>query len=358
MSGGLFISYRREDDPGWVHAILARLEQHIPPQSIFVDVEGIRPGADFVQVLEEKLRDSDVLISVIGPNWLIVTDASGKRRIDDPDDFVRIEIETALRGNKTIMPVLVRSAKLPQAESLPEPLRPMVRRQATSISHERFRSDVQNLVRHVIEALDAARRAGQINTAPETVATSYLSSGRAALRTVFVFALIGALATTTGATIDWSTGGPDFSASLGESMAANLLVALPYTLAWPLACYLSGFRTTRTLLITTLIYAVATLLANVAWELGLAGRISEAFPFERDLAEKAIAVAGWALFIPRFRKPLFLGLAVVLSLLAATSYFVIDSFTESWPLFLRFLAGHFAQNWPLFLLIGYGISRR
>jgi len=133
MAGNIFINYRRGDDPGFTQALFSRLEQAFPPERLFMDVDNIAPGLDFVQVLNDQVARCDVLIAVIGKNWLDAADESGERRLDNPDDFVRIEIESALSQKKRVIPVLVNDAKMPRSTELPEELeaiRQMQRRSA------------------------------------------------------------------------------------------------------------------------------------------------------------------------------------------------------------------------------------
>ena len=97
MAGGVFISYRREDSAGFAGRIYDRLIKQLDPKSVFLDVDNIQPGLDFFDVLDEKLRVCDVLIAIIGKNWNSRTPEDNQRRLEDPDDFVRSEIEAALR---------------------------------------------------------------------------------------------------------------------------------------------------------------------------------------------------------------------------------------------------------------------
>jgi hypothetical protein len=101
MPGTIFISYRRGDEPGFAHALYGRLEQAFSAKQLFMDVEGgIPAGADFVEVLEAQVARCEVLLALIGQGWLAATDKSGARRLDSPDDFVRVEIASALRLGK------------------------------------------------------------------------------------------------------------------------------------------------------------------------------------------------------------------------------------------------------------------
>lgn len=154
MAGKIFINYRRGDDPGFAQALLGRLEQSFSSDQLFMDVDNIAPGLDFVHVLNERVAESDVLLAIIGKGWIRVRDPEGARRLDDPNDFVRIEIESALNQNKRVIPVLVGEAQMPRPEELPETLRPLARRNAVRLTHERFRADTQGLVKALQQALE------------------------------------------------------------------------------------------------------------------------------------------------------------------------------------------------------------
>ncbi|MBV8224161.1 MAG: toll/interleukin-1 receptor domain-containing protein, partial [Verrucomicrobia bacterium] len=105
MSGQIFISYRREDSSASAGRIYDRLSGSFPSNRIFNDVDNIAPGVDFVTAIEKSIGSCDVLISVVGKRWLSVTDEDGKRRLDDTDDFVRLEIATALKRGIRVIPV-------------------------------------------------------------------------------------------------------------------------------------------------------------------------------------------------------------------------------------------------------------
>ena len=156
MATRVFINYRRGDDPGFVQALFARLEQSFRSEDLFMDVDHIAAGVDFVRALDEKVAQCDVMLAVIGKGWLDARDADGKRRLDDEQDFVRIEIESAIRRGKLIVPVLVGGATLPEAEDLPASLKPLVRFNAVRLTHERFRDDARGLVSGVQKALKEA----------------------------------------------------------------------------------------------------------------------------------------------------------------------------------------------------------
>jgi hypothetical protein len=98
MAGNIFISYRRDDDPGFAYALYLRLEQEFPGESLFMDVEGqIKPGDDFVAVLSEQVARCDGLLAIIGERWIGATDRDGNLRLEKEDGFVRIESASILR---------------------------------------------------------------------------------------------------------------------------------------------------------------------------------------------------------------------------------------------------------------------
>jgi formylglycine-generating enzyme required for sulfatase activity len=156
MAGKIFINYRRGDDPGSVQALFALLAQAFAPEQLFMDVEYIEPGLDFRKVLAEKVAECDVLIAVIGKGWIDARDEHDTRRLDNPEDFVRIEIESALRQGKRVIPLLVSQAQIPRADQLPEGMKPLATRNALRLTHERFRSDVQGLITALQRALKSA----------------------------------------------------------------------------------------------------------------------------------------------------------------------------------------------------------
>src|SRR5215471_7444583 len=143
---GIFISYRRDDTEGHARALFERLASRFGQDRVFMDVEGIGPGADFVEAIESAVGNCDVALVLIGPNWLTSVDEHGKRRIDDPVDFVRIETTAALARNIRVIPVLVRGAAMPPANLLPPELAKLSRRQAVTLRHERWERDTNDLI--------------------------------------------------------------------------------------------------------------------------------------------------------------------------------------------------------------------
>jgi hypothetical protein len=153
MAGKIFINYRRGDDPGFTQALYQRLEEEFTAGDLFMDVEGhIKPGDDFVAVLNSQVLATDVLLAVVGPRWSELLAA----RANDPDDFVAIEITAALENNKRVIPVLVGGAGMPRADALPEAIKPLARRNAVGLRPDRFKADCQGLITALKEQLAAA----------------------------------------------------------------------------------------------------------------------------------------------------------------------------------------------------------
>jgi hypothetical protein len=157
MPGNIFINYRREDEPGFVHALFARLEGAFDREHLFMDVEGyIKAGDDFAKVLDDQVAKCDVLLAIIGPGWLKICDAQGELRLQNQNDFVRIEIASALQRSKRVIPVLVKNAEIPRPEQLPKDIADLVRHNAVRLTHERFAADCQGLVQQLKEAISQA----------------------------------------------------------------------------------------------------------------------------------------------------------------------------------------------------------
>jgi hypothetical protein len=144
--GGIFISYRREDTAGAAGRLYDRLCDRFGEDFLFMDVGSIDSGVDFTESVLEAVSGCDVLVVLIGRDWLRITDAKRRRRIDNPDDWVRVEIETALQRDIPVIPVLVDGAVLPEANVLAPSLQPLCRRQALQLSHTGFQAGVAVLV--------------------------------------------------------------------------------------------------------------------------------------------------------------------------------------------------------------------
>jgi hypothetical protein len=152
-SGRIFISYRREDTAYAVGWLFDRLTEHLGEGQVFKDVDSIELGQDFVQVIDSAVSSCDVLLAVIGDRWLTITDRDGHRRLDDPGDFVRREIEAALTRDVRVIPILVEGAAMPQADELPGSLSPLARRNALELSPSSFEFDTNRLLAQLDKAL-------------------------------------------------------------------------------------------------------------------------------------------------------------------------------------------------------------
>src|SRR5688572_22561856 len=147
---GVFISYRRDDTAGHAGRLYDHLKRAFGPDGVFMDLDDIRRGDTFSEVLTTKLRESDVLIALVGRRWFSLTDAAGRRRIDDPDDWVREEIRTALRGGHLVIPVRVDGAAMPAAADLPEDIRGLMARQWADVRDGgAFEKDVEALQKDI-----------------------------------------------------------------------------------------------------------------------------------------------------------------------------------------------------------------
>jgi tetratricopeptide (TPR) repeat protein len=156
MSGQIFISYRREESRWSARSLHDRLAVSFDPKQIFMDIDAIALGEDFVKAIETTVAKCDVLVAVIGANWLTSKDDQGDRRLDNPEDFVRMEIATALSRDIRVIPVLVDGALMPRSTELPDDLKPLVRRNALQISDTSFDGDCQRLVAAINQVLEKA----------------------------------------------------------------------------------------------------------------------------------------------------------------------------------------------------------
>jgi hypothetical protein len=153
----IVINYRREDTAGHAGRLYDSLAQHFGSKHVFMDIDAIDPGADFTEVIAGAIDRSQAFISLIGKRWLAATDSSGRRRLDNPDDFVRIEIESALQRDIRVIPVLVQDVEMPSSDDLPASMRPLARRNALEIRDSSWRYDVDRL----IATLDQIAGAGE-----------------------------------------------------------------------------------------------------------------------------------------------------------------------------------------------------
>jgi invasion protein IalB len=158
MAGKIFINYRRDDSISTAGRLHDRLAQAFGRKNLFMDVDHIPAGVDFVEYLNGQVAACDIFLAIIGPNWLNAKDEYGRRRVDNPDDFVSVEIAAALARNSIrVIPVLVDGAHTPKADKLPDSIKPLVRRNAVEVRNTHFGRDAEALVEKVREALRGGR---------------------------------------------------------------------------------------------------------------------------------------------------------------------------------------------------------
>lgn len=144
--GGVFVSYRRQDSQGSTGRLADRLGQLVGDDiPVFVDIDSIRPGQDFRRVIADTLAKCDVTLVIIGPRWLSATDDKGRRRLDDPTDLHRLEVESALASTATTIPVLVEGAAMPSADELPDSIEQLAYLHAAEVLVRRFAADADYL---------------------------------------------------------------------------------------------------------------------------------------------------------------------------------------------------------------------
>lgn len=154
---GLFISYRRDDQAGFAGRLADALGSAFGTDNVFRDIDDIRPGEDFVAALTKQLHSIDVMLVIIGPGWL-TAHRNGIRRLDEPEDFVRKEIQVALDSGKAVLPVLVGGAAMPTADDLPATIGALARRQAFALSDPGWSSDVARLTESIRPLLPLQQR--------------------------------------------------------------------------------------------------------------------------------------------------------------------------------------------------------
>ena len=173
--GGIFVSYRRQDSDHLAGRLYDRLVDRFGEGKVFMDVDTIEPGLDFAEEVTRAVAACQVLVAVIGPAWLTAADGRGRRRLDHPGDFVRLEIETALTRGVRVIPVLTQGAMMPDEDDLPENLAALARRNALFIRHESFRSDAGRLVTAIERVLaDTTGTVGQSPPAAKAEAPAVL----------------------------------------------------------------------------------------------------------------------------------------------------------------------------------------
>ena len=167
MPNTIFISYRRRgESTGYTGRLADRLKRAFGEDEYFRDLEDIKAGLDFGQVIERHLACCKVVLVIIGTDWLTLADASGRSRLSDPGDWVRLEVEGALKRDLLVLPILVGGATMPGADQLPETIRALARRQAVDLSDSRWDYDVEQLLNRISETVGVPPRVSVPTTTP------------------------------------------------------------------------------------------------------------------------------------------------------------------------------------------------
>lgn len=151
---GVFISYRRQDTGPYARLLKEYWGARLRGVPVFMDHDSIEVGVDFVEVIRSALKSCVVLVALIGPKWLTVTDENGHPRLEDPDDCTRFEIRTALKRCKRVIPVLIDGAGALKQRQLPEDLWKLARLNAQEMSYKHFEDDLAHLTSAVKKALE------------------------------------------------------------------------------------------------------------------------------------------------------------------------------------------------------------
>jgi len=142
----VFLSYRRSDVGGYAGRLHDDLVPYLGSKNVFQDVAAIAAGQDFTQIIDRQLDDTDAMLAVLGPGWLAASTDAGTPRLEDADDYVRLELGSALLRGIPVVPVLVGGARLPAADELPPDLAELSRRQSVTLRDETWHADVHGLV--------------------------------------------------------------------------------------------------------------------------------------------------------------------------------------------------------------------
>jgi TIR domain len=165
VSRGVFLSYRREDAAPYARLLQRDLGERLPDTRVFMDLDSIEPGLDFAEVIREAVGSCAVLVALIGRQWATLTDEEGHRRLDNPDDFVRLEVQEALERAVRVVPVLVDGARPLRQQQLPSGLQKLARLNALELSYGRYEYDAERLLDTIQRVLAVAPGRGETSRA-------------------------------------------------------------------------------------------------------------------------------------------------------------------------------------------------
>ena len=166
-SGGIFLSYRRDDAAPYARLLQYQLSERFPDAQVFMDLDSIEAGLDFAEVIRDAVDSSAVLVALIGRQWATVADEEGRRRLDDPDDYVRFEVQTALKRGVRVIPVLVDNARPLRQQQLPAELQKLARLNALELSYSRFQYDSDRLLDLIQRVLAAVGDLAEAERRPQ-----------------------------------------------------------------------------------------------------------------------------------------------------------------------------------------------
>lgn len=240
----IFLSYRREDASGHAGRLYDALASRFGAENVFMDIDTIDLGADFVNVITEAVASCDVLIALIGRQWLTAADAEGRRRLDTPDDFVRLELDAALKRDVFVIPACVQGAAQPSPEQLPHALASLARRHGTDLRDIGWHDDVKRLVERLERfERENSERAGAPEPAtagadvppprpleleePQGGLRNRLRSRRALLVLALVVAVLAAAAIAAVLASRGDDGGPTATSHFPNAVESRLLQVIP-----------------------------------------------------------------------------------------------------------------------------------
>jgi hypothetical protein len=178
----VFISYRRQTAAGEARALFNDLVARLGQGAVFMDVDSISLGRDFRGELQKTLAACDLMLVIIDKEWAAAKDERGRVRLENAGDFVRMEIEAALKRDIAVTPVLVKGAQMPAAEELPAEIRDLAYRNGFELAHNRWESDVQEMIRRL--RLDVLEQGGQVKADRRPKAPAELGGGSGAAAAV------------------------------------------------------------------------------------------------------------------------------------------------------------------------------
>jgi hypothetical protein len=225
---GIFVSYRRSDAQAAAGRLFDDLVGHFGKGHVFMDVASIPEGSSFPEVVRERVASSPVTIAVIGSEWSSAVEAGGRRRLDDPGDFVRLELETALKADRTVIPALVHGAAMPSKDALPKSLQPIADRHAIELSSSRWAYDVGKLITR-LEQLE--RNAGRLTAALRRARRP----GHRKRASLLVAAMAAALAAAIAAVVltgGSAAAGPGLSGKYKRATSPSGALSLPIPVEW------------------------------------------------------------------------------------------------------------------------------